>query len=141
MNVSIWEKLLRKVKPRTFHIYFSFTILQLSLSTVILTEIAFGFCPFDASSGFAPMRPDYKESCREVAYGICRGVVGDKVEDLPAAESIPAGLHRRVPPLVAGVAESFLHGFALGGGVRLLKGSSALDRWRLGMLIVEATGS
>ena len=81
MNVSIWEMLLRKVKPRTFRIYFSFTILQLSLSTVILTEIAFGFCPFDASSGFAPMRPDYKESCREVAYGICRGVVGDKVED------------------------------------------------------------
>ena len=81
MNVSIQEVLLRKVKPRTFRIYFSFTILQLSLSTVILTEIAFGFCPFDASSGFAPMRPDYKESCREVAYGICRGVVGDKVED------------------------------------------------------------
>eukprot|EP00956_Cyclotella_meneghiniana_P011474 scaffold16121_cov68-Cyclotella_meneghiniana.AAC.2 len=53
----------------------------IDLGNAAAEEIAFGFCPFDASSGFAPMRPDYKESCREVAYGICRGVVGDKVED------------------------------------------------------------
>jgi hypothetical protein len=44
-----------------------------------LSEIAFEYCPFDASSSFA--RPDYKETCREVATGICEGAVGGKVKD------------------------------------------------------------
>ena len=45
-------------------------------------EIAFEYCPFDASASFAPeSSPDYKEKCREVAYGVCEGAVGDQVND------------------------------------------------------------
>ncbi|KAL3784381.1 hypothetical protein ACHAWO_001627 [Cyclotella atomus] len=45
-------------------------------------ELAFEYCPFDASSSFAPeSQPDYKEACREVATGICKGAVGDQVMD------------------------------------------------------------
>ena len=45
-------------------------------------EIAFEYCPFPAS--FAPedsIRPDYKQKCREVAYGICEGAISDQIED------------------------------------------------------------
>ena len=46
------------------------------------TEIAFEFCPFDIAASFAPDdQPDYKETCREVATGICKGNVGDQVND------------------------------------------------------------
>lgn len=45
-------------------------------------EIAFDFCPFDASASFAPPSPpDYKETCREVATGICKGALKDQVSD------------------------------------------------------------
>ena len=45
-------------------------------------EIAFDFCPFSASASFAPeSQPDYKQSCRDAAYGICEGAVGDQVND------------------------------------------------------------
>jgi hypothetical protein len=43
-------------------------------------ELAFEYCPFDAAASFAPGdQPDYKQACREVAYGICAGAVGDQV--------------------------------------------------------------
>jgi hypothetical protein len=45
-------------------------------------EIAFEYCPFSASASFAPdSQPDYKEACREVAYGVCKGAVGEQVYD------------------------------------------------------------
>lgn len=47
---------------------------------VIFAEIAFEYCPFNAAVSFAPGdQPDYKQACREVAYGICQGVVGNQV--------------------------------------------------------------
>ena len=45
-------------------------------------EIAFEYCPFSASASFAPeSQPDYKQECREVAYGFCEGAVGNQVND------------------------------------------------------------
>ena len=45
-------------------------------------EIAFEYCPFDAAASFAPeSSPDYKEKCREVATGICKGALKDQVND------------------------------------------------------------
>lgn len=44
-------------------------------------EIAFDFCPFNAASGSsAAAPPDYKESCREVAYGVCEGAIYNDVK-------------------------------------------------------------
>jgi hypothetical protein len=51
----------------------------IALGQAAAQEIAFEYCPFDASSSFA--RPDYKETCREVATGICEGAVGGQVKD------------------------------------------------------------
>lgn len=53
---------------------FIFTLLV----TDAMTEIAYGFCPFNAAASFG--RPNYKEKCRVVAVGICQGAVGAQVQ-------------------------------------------------------------
>lgn len=44
------------------------------------TEIAFEYCPFNAATSFAP-RPDYKEQCRQVATGVCKGSIKEQVNN------------------------------------------------------------
>ena len=50
----------------------------IALGEAAAQEIAFEYCPFGASSF---MRPDYKETCREVATGVCKGAVGAQVSE------------------------------------------------------------
>jgi hypothetical protein len=45
-------------------------------------EIAYDYCPFAAFANIGPeSTPNYKEACREAAYGVCKGAVGDQVND------------------------------------------------------------
>jgi hypothetical protein len=46
--------------------------------------IAFDYCPFSASDeaeGTAYGQPNYKASCRSVAYGVCEGAIYGYVRD------------------------------------------------------------
>lgn len=48
-----------------------------------IIQIAFDYCPFSAqadSYGYGSDEPDYKQSCREVAYGVCEGAILKMVE-------------------------------------------------------------
>jgi hypothetical protein len=38
-------------------------------------QIAYEFCPFSAADSTSYSSPNYKESCRSVAYGICEGAI------------------------------------------------------------------
>jgi hypothetical protein len=53
------------------------------LSLLTFFKIAFDYCPFSASDEAAATaygQPNYKQSCREVAYGVCEGAILDMVE-------------------------------------------------------------
>ena len=53
----------------------------LSLVSQITTEIAYEYCQFSAITFGHDPALDYKQNCREVAYGVCEGSVGDQVND------------------------------------------------------------
>ena len=88
MNVTILERLLLKVSLRTSYdasdvlhiLVHTYSVLMILHLISLSQEIAFEACPFDAVTSFAPGRPNYKEKCRRVAYGICQGSVGAEVE-------------------------------------------------------------
>ena len=45
-------------------------------------EIAFDYCPFTAADSYGHgSEPDYKATCRSVAYGVCEGAIYDNVVD------------------------------------------------------------
>ncbi|KAL7509252.1 hypothetical protein ACHAXN_006239 [Cyclotella atomus] len=53
------------------------------LGSAAAMQIAFDYCPFSAqadSYGYGSDEPDYKQSCREVAYGVCEGAILKMVE-------------------------------------------------------------
>jgi hypothetical protein len=41
--------------------------------------IAFDFCPFSAADATGYSQPNYKASCRSVAYGVCEGAIYSNV--------------------------------------------------------------
>ena len=47
----------------------------------IILVIAFDFCPFYAADASSYSTPNYKQSCRSVAYGICEGAIYDYVDE------------------------------------------------------------
>ena len=47
----------------------------------IILVIAFDFCPFSAADASSYSTPNYKQSCRSVAYGICEGAIYDYVDE------------------------------------------------------------
>lgn len=46
-----------------------------ALGQAAAQQIAFEFCPFSAADSTGYSSPNYKESCRSVAYGICEGAI------------------------------------------------------------------
>ena len=65
-------------KTRFARCYSSFAVLYSQYTQY--TEIAFEYCPFNAATSFAP-RPDYKEQCRQVATGVCKGSIKEQVNN------------------------------------------------------------
>ena len=60
-------------------VYYCFLV---TIKFFFTAKIAFDYCPFSAAdaTGYSSDEPEYKQTCREVAYGICAGTVGDMVE-------------------------------------------------------------
>ena len=88
MSVLIWARLPLKVCiSQTLIGVYRFIFLDLIITNehiydcIIFIAIVSEYCSSSAIS-FAPeSTPDYKQNCREVAYGVCEGAIGDQVDD------------------------------------------------------------
>ena len=74
-----WVRLLRKVSLTIDFFSKSCFSAPLHNSPPHIIEIAYDYCPINVAYDYS--NPNYPSSCRNVAYGACRGAIYDNVID------------------------------------------------------------